>query len=57
MELEIVISTWINEIDLQLKAYDIVSLMRNIEDFHVQAYKIHNENFKIAPDEETVRVL
>jgi len=33
VEQEIVISTWINEVDLTLKAYDIVSLMRSMEDF------------------------
>ena len=33
LEQEIVISTWINELDLSLKTYDIVSLMRNMDDF------------------------
>ena len=37
LEQEIVISTWINELDLSLKSYDIVSLMRNMDDFQVQA--------------------
>lgn len=57
LEQEIVISTWINEIDLTLKAYDIVSLMRNMEDFQVQAFKIHNENFNVSPGTESIRVL
>ena len=58
MELEIVISTWINEIDLSLKAYDIVSLMRNIEDFQVQTSKIHIENVNMASDDvESLRML
>ena len=57
LEQEIVMSTWINEIDLQMKSYDIVSLMRNADDLHVQAQKINNENFNIAPGVETIRVL
>lgn len=31
-EKEIIISTWINEIDMNLKTYDIVRIMRHPED-------------------------
>lgn len=33
MEQELIISTWINEVEFSLKTYDIVSMMRNPNDY------------------------
>ena len=51
------ISTWIDEIDLQLKAYDIVCLTRDMNDLQVQASMIHVENVNITPEVESLRML
>ena len=32
-EKEIIISTWINEVDMNLKTYDIVRIMRHPDDY------------------------
>ena len=55
LEQELIISTWINEIDFSLKTYDIVSMMRDSSDYSCQT--IHNEIFNIPPDSKSMRVL
>ena len=52
---EIIISTWLNEIDLNLKTYDIVRIMRHSEDYSCQS--IHNEIFNLDPETEQLRCL
>ena len=47
---EVVISTWINEVDFSLKSYDIVSMMRHPENQGCSS--IHNELFHIDPETE-----
>lgn len=54
-EKEIIISTWINELDLNMKTYDIVRIMRHPEDYSCSS--IHNEIFNIAPETEQIRCL
>ena len=54
-EKEIIISTWINEIDMNLKTYDIVRIMRHPEDYSCQS--IHNEIFNLDPETEQLRCL
>ena len=49
------ISTWINEVDLCLKTYDIVSLERHPRDFSCQS--IHNESCQVVQNVEQVRIL
>ena len=49
-EKEIIISTWINELDLNMKTYDIVRIMRHPSDYSCQS--IHNEIFNIVPETE-----
>ena len=55
LEQEVIISAWIDEVDLQLKTYDIVSMMRNPEDYQCQL--MNNEIFNVASNTESIRVL
>ena len=45
-EQEVVISTLVNEVDLSLKAYEIVNLMRNLQDNSGHSY--NNEFFDLS---------
>ena len=57
LEKEVVISTWINELELNLKTYDIVSFNRNPGDFTCEPQNIHNETFNVSKDTDTIQVL
>ena len=47
LEQEVIISMWLDEIDLSLKTYDIVSMMRHPGDYSCQS--MSNELFNMAP--------
>ena len=56
LEKEVVISTWINELELNLKTYDIVSFNRNPADYTCEPQNIHNETFNVLKDTYSIEV-
>ena len=54
LDQEVIISTWVNELELSLKTYDIVSICRYRDDQSCKS--INNEIFNIVPETEKIRV-